>query len=1334
MTHSSKHKTKTYTRLTAGQFYAHRVMVRNRTQSIPHRGGLLFQQYLVDVYCRVEGQRLFYLRSHQEDLRAEVYQELAKAVEHPDYKPGVTNIGRRIVLPASYPGSPRHMHQNYLDAMAMVRVMGKPDFYITFTANPQWPEIVKNLLPGQHPHDRPDLVARVFHLKLQALLDDLTKNGVLGGAKGWIWVVEFQKRGLPHAHILLIVRAEDKPRTPEDVDNRVCAELPDPLNPQVADLLETISSRQLHGPCGPRHPSAPCMEDGQCTKGYPREFREDTALPEAVYPLYRRRDRGNFTIEKSGHVFDSRDVVPYNPGLSLKYNAHLNVEVVSSIKAVKYLYKYSYKGHDRATLEVGVDEIQDHVDARYVGPAEAAWRLLEFPLLGRSHHVERLAVHLPNNQSLVFRKGDEQKIASTAATTNTTLTAWFKLNQKDATAKQWLYSEIPEHYTWDLKNKAWKKRVSTAAMSKVIGRLHGATPAEQDRFYLYLLLLHRRGIESFEALQTVAGEKRDTFRAAAEALGLIETDNEYELTLKAAAEDQMPHRLRLFFAHLLLWTEISEPVKLWNLFRDELSEDFFHATKNRHYAIERTLTELQTIVENANRRLHEFGLPEPEGYTTRMFDTKEMRRETTAYNSSDELRKAEHKRSLMYEQQAALYDDVVEALNNNDNQVFFIDGPGGSGKTFVEEALLHYVRGQGQVALACAWSGVAATLLEGGRTCHSTFGFPVPTPRENVPSSISAQSGRAEVLRAAQLIIWDEAPMSPAEAVTAADELLQDLCGNDEPFGGKCVVFAGDFRQVLPVMPHCSRADVVAHSLKNHYALQPDRVRVHSLTGNRRAKNDPAFAEYLLRVGDGREPTEPTIGPTAIRLPPAICTPPDWTVQNLLEHVFPNFAERALACAADRVETDDTDFFKTRAILAPTNVVINEINDMGLDALEARGAPITTYSSTDSIQGGTPMDYDNYPLDFLHSLNPTGVPPHELRLTPGSVVLLLRNLDSSRGLMNGIRCIVKRCLPRYLDVLVLTGRAAGQRIYIPRIPMAPKTAELPFVLVRRQFPVRLAWAMTINKAQGQSLEEAGLALVDPVFSHGQLYVAMSRVGGFGSLKVWIKDGDRQGTFHSNLQIPNGTYTSNIVWKEVLLDAASTRHSNQTPTPPHWIGNPDEGDLPDADDYDNARQPELDSGKHKSSSAGDAAGASASLAARVLVEGVGVDDLSAEILRNQLATNVTQRGEPSSVTESMHGATEEFTKTASLMKSLEKEELEHLIVAQSDLVLQLIQVLAIPLNEDDDVLEVYTCLIYKQPPPQTKFPLPHTVPKLTPNCHPPTPDSLPCISNVVPTSV
>ena len=172
---------------------------------------------------------------------------------------------------------------------------------------------------------------------------------------------------------------------------------------------------------------------------------------------------------------DSRDVVPYNPGLTKKYGCHLNIEVVTSIKSVKYLYKYSYKGHDRATLELGEeavpakkpedekklpDEIKNHIDARYVGPSEAFWRLLEFHMSGRSHHVERLAVHLPGQQGLLFETGKEREALATAAGKRTTLTAWFELNQDlyNMKTRTLRYSQMPEHYVWTMKTRKWAAR------------------------------------------------------------------------------------------------------------------------------------------------------------------------------------------------------------------------------------------------------------------------------------------------------------------------------------------------------------------------------------------------------------------------------------------------------------------------------------------------------------------------------------------------------------------------------------------------------------------------------------------------------------------------------------------------------------------------------------------------------------------------------------------------------------------------------------------------------------------------------------------------------------
>ena len=213
--------------------------------------GNLFQQYIVDNYAKMEQNRLAYIRHNQKKLRCEIYQGLQDAVRIDDpvgsaSSQNMANIGKRVILPSTFIGGPRHMIQLYQDALSIVRRFGKPDYFITFTCNPKWPEIQRELLFHQKASDRPDLCSRVFHLKLRELLDDLTKKNVLGKAVAYVYTIEFQKRGLPHAHILLIVDPLDRPQTIEDYDKVVSAEIPDPDAYPLA--YETVVKNMVHGP------------------------------------------------------------------------------------------------------------------------------------------------------------------------------------------------------------------------------------------------------------------------------------------------------------------------------------------------------------------------------------------------------------------------------------------------------------------------------------------------------------------------------------------------------------------------------------------------------------------------------------------------------------------------------------------------------------------------------------------------------------------------------------------------------------------------------------------------------------------------------------------------------------------------------------------------------------------------------------------------------------------------------------------------------------------------------------------------------------------------------
>jgi hypothetical protein len=180
--------------------------------------------------------------------------------------------------------------------MARVRKFGKPDLFVTFICNPKWKEITDALLLRQTAKDRPGLVSRVFNLKLDALLKDI-KDDVFGNVIAKIWVIEFQKRGLPHVPILLILDEASKLRTAEDYDSMVSAEIPDPIC--HLEAYETVTLYMVHGPCCLDFLNAPCMEQGKCKKRYSRSFSEKTRCDVDGYPEYRRRQTCIFVDQKT---------------------------------------------------------------------------------------------------------------------------------------------------------------------------------------------------------------------------------------------------------------------------------------------------------------------------------------------------------------------------------------------------------------------------------------------------------------------------------------------------------------------------------------------------------------------------------------------------------------------------------------------------------------------------------------------------------------------------------------------------------------------------------------------------------------------------------------------------------------------------------------------------------------------------------------------------------------------------------------------------------------------------------------------------------------------------
>ena len=235
-------------------------------------------------------------------------------------------------------------------------------------------------------------------------------------------------------------------------------------------------------------------------------------------------------------------------------------------------------------------------------------------------------------------------------------------------------------------------------------------------------------------------------------------------------------------------------------------------------------------------------------------------------------------------------------------------------------------------------------------------------------------------------------------------------------------------------------------------------------------------------------------------------------VEDFLNWCFPDLA--------NNTEVGD------KAILTPLNKDANDLNNI---ALKKMVGEVSVHKSVDTVHEDEAGEALNYPAEFLNSLSLPGMPEHKLELKIGCSLLLIRNLNPTIGLCNGTRLKLES-LPRILNCLVLNGSHKGEVAYIPRINLLNTEGKLPFQMSRRQFPVKLAFAMTINKAQGQSLSQVGVYLPNPVFSHGQLYVALSRSGSKLKTKIFVVDVEG---IQGKIANKQGVYTSNVVYAEAL---------------------------------------------------------------------------------------------------------------------------------------------------------------------------------------------------------
>ncbi|MCH79969.1 ATP-dependent DNA helicase PIF1, partial [Trifolium medium] len=796
-------------RTTIREFMAFRIQQRNNEFGNIVFSKRLFQQFVVDCYTMIEAQRLSYIRENQDKIRCDVLSGLQEAVDRGDVDASL--VGKRIILPDSFTGGPRYMFNNCQDAMGICKRFGYPDLFITVTCNSNWPEIRDFVVSkGLQPSDRPDIVCRVFKMKLDQMMSDFKTAQIFG-----------------------------KPRA------------------VLLAWMVVIAQSSIQ-----------------------KKYKSSTTIDEEGYPSYKRRNTG-VAVEKNGVKLDNGSVVPYNAFLLMRYQAHINVESCNKSNAIKYLFKYVNKGPDRSNIHISntkgaskdkevVDEIKRYYDCRYLSPCEAAWRIFKFDIHQKFPAVIRLSIHLENQQIVKFNDSSSlHNVVRFREMVDTMFLAWFNANLKYEEARNLTYAEFPQKFVYHSNDHCWKPRERGCS----IGRLTYVPVGAGELYYLRVLLTQQRGCTSYDSIKTVRGEICKTFQEACSELGLLKDDQEFKDAIIESHRTASGGEMRRLFVRLLNMNTMSNPFDVWNCCWKLLSDGILY---NRRRALNLPelqisddelknlcLIEIEKLLMTNGRSLNDYKtMPIPVVEDVTNFENKLIADEL----SYDRVELGVLHASLVQqltEEQHGVYQKIMTSVLSGDGQFYFLYGYGGTGKTFLWRTLSAGLRAQGKIVINVASSGIAALLLPNGKTAHSTFCIPLEI-NEKSTCNIKQDHMRANLLRAASLFIWDEAPMMHRYCFEAFDRTMRDLMAKvdkknrKKPFGGKVVVLGGDFRQILPVVRKGSRGDILKATVSSSKVWK--HCKVLKLTKNMRLKGDSTdksqselkeFADWILKIGDG---------------------------------------------------------------------------------------------------------------------------------------------------------------------------------------------------------------------------------------------------------------------------------------------------------------------------------------------------------------------------------------------------------------------------------------------------------------------------------------------------
>ena len=1104
----------------------------------------LSQIYLVDSVSRAIDYRLRFHRMHQQDIFG-IQPSTAE-------QQGTT--GKKTFLSQSMHGSTRHLRALARNALALVSEYGRPSLFITLTCNPNWPEIIEQLLPGQTAFDRGDVVCQVFHRKLQALLANLRQGKyfpVINSITNWhkieyeVRVIEYQRRGLPHAHIVLRFENtiempvyENKEELAKWIDSHITAKYPKTANDQDPleldeeyeydlEYSDIVKTHMLHK-CISETNGGCLNEANVCAKGYNKNVVSvETTFDHKGFPQYKRP-----TIK-------SLNVVPHNRLLLKDWNGHANVEFAGSTYTVIYLYKYLFKGNKKVKMRLNNvrkdDEISLYLRGRYLCSMDCYWRILGHETYPASSPAVKIIKVISDQSasSLI----NENKV--------TDLIIYFNRPECLHNLK---YAELFNVYIWSYekpkrniyeRNEIYTLRIEgiekviylykKLSNKKSITRLEIVSITAGELFYLRLIL-YNFSRTSFSDCKRFARISYSTYQEAAVASGIVKDKNEILTCFEEAARFQFntPAELRSLFVMATIQGFPTLKILQEQRFKELLYTDYYHnyEEENPAAAWNDLLKDLCARFESEGKNMLDYGLPVPKDMKT------ELEVERLKYDPviQRQIYLSLCRQTPNTAEQQQIFDEITYSIRHGHTKLYYIQGQAGSGKSTLARKLMAWSRSNGKICAGCASTGLAATIYDGFETAHSLFKFPVVEDDErevDVPIECQLQhhKNRYEFLKATNFILWDEFPSCDREVFEAAYKAL-------DGFKNKVVVTMGDMRQIAPVVVTGEREDIINHSIPssplwkwftkkfltiNMRLYQTTDENSNIATGSDQAQLQKKYGEMILAIGNGTHipntfkegyVNDRIKGSTTVELEQCRAI---LNIDDAIAFVFP--------------QPFNPDIFSRRAILCGTNDAVDEWNSR-IQELNPNILLEPLASHDQLTESDDPHNILKQMLtdDVLNNFNNNGVPPHLLQLKVNDICIVLRNLNKKEGLTNNTRVRILNITPKCIRIQTLTSNKKS--FSIPRIRFK---FRLPFgrsfQLLRTQFPLRLAYCMTINKSQGQEFERCLLDIRSPPFSHGHLYVALSRIRDYRHIAIFTNE---------NNVYDEIVTTENIVYPELLL--------------------------------------------------------------------------------------------------------------------------------------------------------------------------------------------------------